>query len=344
MARLTMRPRALLIGCGALGLGFLAERLAPDYELCLCDVRAKEPLLGRIVTEQGFAVNVCAESGVTPRRTAGRLSMALADSDDALDAALADADLVLTATGRRQLDAVVARIAPALSARSRRVWLLFCENGHDLAATYQPAFGAAVVCVDTVMSRMCRWADADEPGYAPLWPGCAERLVVEDYDLLPLDAERCAEGPFGAAFTLVSPDEFSLWQDAKRYLHNGMHAYVAYHAALAGATRFPQAPRAIRREAREVMLSEVLPALLRAHPLARRDALTAYAEGLLARFFSATFNDSIARGVRGTADKLAPGERLLKGCDLIRRAGIEPVGYGSTVAAAHEWLRRTGAG
>jgi len=36
---MTGRPKvqAVIIGAGALGLGFLAERLAPDYDLCLAE-------------------------------------------------------------------------------------------------------------------------------------------------------------------------------------------------------------------------------------------------------------------------------------------------------------------
>jgi hypothetical protein len=33
-----MKHKAVIVGAGALGLGFLAERLAHDYDLCLADV------------------------------------------------------------------------------------------------------------------------------------------------------------------------------------------------------------------------------------------------------------------------------------------------------------------
>jgi mannitol-1-phosphate/altronate dehydrogenase len=332
--------RAVLIGSGALGLGFLAERLADEYALTLADVPAKQELLRRIVAEQGYTLNMCGHAGVRAQRVRGAFAMALVDEGADLEDTLKDADLVLTATGRRYLDGVVRRIAPALRARTRKVWLLFCENGRDIAAAYRAALGTQVVCVDTVMSRMCRFADPEETGYAPMWAGDASRLVVEEYGVIPLDAERCAGGPFGSAFDVVSPDEFRLWEDVKLYLHNGMHAFVAYHAALQGIERFPQVPRALRESTRVVMLTEVIPALLHTHPVAHRDMLVAYAEGLLERFFAPAFNESVARGTRGIAEKLALGERLLGGCAFIRQAGIEPVGYGSTVEAARELLAR----
>ncbi len=47
-----MSPRAVIIGTGALGLGFVAERLAPDYDLCLADLRAQEARLSELGREQ----------------------------------------------------------------------------------------------------------------------------------------------------------------------------------------------------------------------------------------------------------------------------------------------------
>jgi len=77
-----------------------------------------------------------------------------------------------------------------------------------------------------------------------------------------------------------------------------------------------------------------VPAILFHHPWAGRERIEAYALGLLDRFVDPRFNDSIARGVRGVEEKLAPGERLLAGRDYIREAGIEPRGYTTTIDAA----------
>ena len=49
-----MRPLAVIVGSGALGLGFVAERLAPDYDLCLADVRAQEARLLRLEIQQSY--------------------------------------------------------------------------------------------------------------------------------------------------------------------------------------------------------------------------------------------------------------------------------------------------
>lgn len=336
-----MSRRAVLIGAGALGLGFLAERLAADYRVCLADVMAKEGLLKRIEADQGFELNLCRLDGIHTRQVTGSFAVAFTDGPDKgpLDRALAEADLVLTATGVKVLDEVVSRISPVLNARTDTVWLLFCENGRH-AATHAPRYGSQVVLVDTVMSRMCRFGDPQEGGYRPLWPGSAASLIVEDYDYLPLDADLCPPGPFSPVFSLVPHAEFALWEDIKVFLHNGMHAFVSYRAFLEGIKRFPDTPQWIRQEAQRVMLDEVIAAIVRTHPGADGEQIERYGLSLLNRFFNPFFNDSIERGVRGVEEKLAPGERLQAGCEYIRRSGIEPRGYTGTVEAAREILAR----
>jgi mannitol-1-phosphate/altronate dehydrogenase len=349
-----MRPRAVIIGAGALGLGFVAERLAQDYDLCLADLRAQrvqEARLRRLEREQSYTVNLCGLDGVTVRRVQGRMAIAFTDrpeQDAVLRQALAHADLILTATSRRLLDQIVPWLSEMLKARQTRHYVLFCENGLHIARSFADRFGPQTVLVDTVMSRMCRFdAPADGAGdapdgepYCPMWPGHGEALVVEDYAFWPLDAGVCKGGPFLPAFSLVSHEEFLLWEDIKLYMHNGMHAFVAYQAYLEGTRSFLKVSDVLREAARETMLAEVVPAILRTHACARRDEIESYGLVLLARFFNPYFADSIERGVRGVRDKLAPDERLLAGYEYIRRAGITPDRFARTIMAAQAILAR----
>ena len=43
-----MQKKAVIIGAGALGLGFLAERMALDYDLCLADTSVKAQILSHL--------------------------------------------------------------------------------------------------------------------------------------------------------------------------------------------------------------------------------------------------------------------------------------------------------
>ncbi len=326
--------RAVIVGAGALGLGFLGERMASDYQLCLADLPGRASFLERIQDDGGYALNLCRPEGIEPRRVRGAFTHALIGDSArprSLTAALEEADLVLTAAGAKALPDVMRVLAPVLNARRRPVWLLFCENGRDIATRFGTELGPAVRRVDTVMSRMCRFADPGEAGYQPMWPGAAERLVAESYASIPLDRALCDGGPFSEAFTLVDAAEFRMWEDIKLFMHNGLHAFLAYHAHGEGATRFPEISIALRAETYRVMREELVPAILFHHPRAAREDLLAYGNELLQRILNPSFNDSIERGIRGAAEKLAPAERLLGGRDYIGEAGIEPRGYATTI-------------
>ena len=234
---------------------------------------------------------------------------------------------------------VVRAMAPVLNSRARRVWLLFCENGMNIAARYRQELGAHVVLVDTVMSRMCRFADPEETGHAPLWPGFNQKLVAEAYDAIPLDRAFCGDGPFTSSFELVERADFRMWEDIKLFMHNGLHAFMSYHAFLEGAKRFPDISAPIRAEALRVMHEELVPAIVFHHSQAKSEKIEVYGRQLLERLVNPHFNDSIERGVRGVAEKLAPGERLLGGRDYIKEAGIEPRGYATTIEAAQRIMR-----
>ncbi len=66
-----MRYKAVIIGAGALGLGFLAERMAGDYDLCLVDTSARKELLRHIDARGEFTVNVRGLGGIKTVNVAG---------------------------------------------------------------------------------------------------------------------------------------------------------------------------------------------------------------------------------------------------------------------------------
>ncbi len=332
------RGKAVIVGAGALGLGFLAERMAQGYDLCLADTSAKSDILTRLKRDQCFAVNVCGLAGIVVRKIIGSFETAIvgtAEGGGILTRAFREADMILTATKRKALGKVVGDIAPVLNARPTKAWLLFCENGLNIARTYAPCFEAQTVLVDTVMSRMCRFARPEETSYEPMWTR-GESLVTEDYDYLPLDADLCSPGPFSPVFSMVSHADFLCWEDIKLYLHNGVHAFISYHAFLEGVRFFKDTPVPIRERARKVVLQEVVPAIVQTHPSADRKKVQQYGLELLERFFNPYFNDSIERGIRGIEEKLAPDERLVSGCAYIKRARIEPTLYATTIDAGRK--------
>ena len=341
-----MANRAVIIGAGALGLGFLAERMAQDYQLCFADIGQKSDVLGHLRNLQEYTLNLCGAQGIRTKTIRGCFQAVNMDAQEerkAMHGVLQDCDAVLTATSRSVLGAVVSRIAPALNAASSKTWLLFGENGLQIASEHAPSFDPQVVLVDTVMLRMCRLTRVvDEPHFSPLWPGYDQALVVEAYDYIPLDSSLCQAGPFSSAFSLVSPEEFRCWEHIKFYLFNGLHAFISYHAFLRGVEFFSDVPQDLLTRAQHLITDEIVPALAKRHRCSKQDELERYGQELIARFVNPYFNDRIARGVRGVEEKLSPNERLHSGCRFIQEAGLVPREYASTIEAGKGILAMTG--
>ena len=296
--------KATIVGAGALGLGYLAERLAPAYDICLVDLAARVPWLRRVEQEQGYWLNICGSAGVERRWVDGLFRVLFLDRDgdhEELDSRLRETDLIFTAVGRKNLDNVLIELAPRLVERQRKVWLLFCENGRGLAERYSNRTGRHTVALDTVMSRMCRFAgEGERERYESMWPGESLWLAVEQYSHLPLDGSLCGDGPFNEAFSLMSAEQFRMWQDIKLFLHNGMHAFISYHAYLDGVRFFPEVPLPLCRRAHWVAMSEIVPALAHRHACARLDDLQRFTDALFDRLLNPSFHDSIERGIRGS--------------------------------------------
>jgi len=154
------------------------------------------------------------------------------------------------------------------------------------------------------MSRMCRFAEAGERGYEALWPGSELQVVAESYSSSRWTGRRVRTAPSAPR---------SPWWTARtsaRGRHEALHAQRP--ARLRGLPRVREGtrrfPRPGRRaaEALRVMKEELVPAILFHHHRAARAVLEDYGAALLERFSNPWFNDTIERGVRGAAEKLAP--------------------------------------
>jgi hypothetical protein len=87
------------------------------------------------------------------------------------------------------------------------------DGAHFTVARY----GRPIAWRQGVPALACSYAPDGAP-YRPMWPGCGEVLVVEEYGFWPLDARICEGGPFSAAFSLVPHEEFLLWEETPRIL------------------------------------------------------------------------------------------------------------------------------
>ena len=217
--------------------------------------------------------------------------------------------------------------------------VLCAENGPHAAAILSREIGergnAAVS--DTVMGRMCRWLDHREGAYVGLSGPRGPAVVAERFSGIPY---RRADGMPDLSFAALQPREdarFALDEHVKLFGHNCVHGLFAFAAARRGCTRINEAgdDARVRQRARRMLHDELMPALAARHAgLFDPAEYTDYAARLVRRILSPTLADTVARGVRGAAEKLRPHGRWPAAVRLVRGAGVAPIAYCEAMADA----------
>jgi len=344
----------VVMGAGALGLGFLGPEVGADYHMVYVDIPEKSDLLDHMTRAGEYTFN---ETGPSARAVTVRDARGICTSDaGAVAQALAGADLVFTAVGEPNLEKVAPTLAAAAAGRdpSRPFRILCCENGIEIArkcrAHVERALGASaggrLIVGDTVMGRMCKIVSPPEPHVAPIAPGLDWSVCAEPFFGIPVAAPAMAglDEP-GAAFQVMTEAEFAAQEDVKMMAHNGLHAFLAFLGHLRGKRYFCEltGDAEIMGMASAMLLDEAGEAMLRKHgPALDRNFYRNYAPTILRRITCPGLHDEIARGTRGVMRKLEPWERLVGGLRTIAGQGIEPRIYAVGLAGAVLVAQREG--
>lgn len=349
------RLRCVVVGAGALGLGFLGPELTPGCDVTFLDIPEKLDLLGHLRSGGGYALNLTGLS-LRPVQVHGVDGLCLGEHGGQIARAFHAADFVITAVGEPNLPKIAPTLAEAALRRDaeRPLRILCAENGVEIAhglrtsieAAAECRLGAALRVGDTVMGRMCKVVAEPGPPTEPVVPGADWAIVAEPYHGIPVE-EHVLGGLSGlpAAVQQQSPAPFSASEDIKMLCHNGLHAVLSCLGELRGAEFFDE----LRDDAElmelghDLLLQEAAPALLRKHPSAmERNELLNYCDWILRRVTCSTFHDPIERGTRGIMRKLQPWERLVYSVRTVAELRGRPVSYAAGLAAAVIIARRTG--
>jgi mannitol-1-phosphate 5-dehydrogenase len=336
----------VVFGAGALGLAFLGPELSDDYDLTYVDIPDKAELLDHMNEEGWYDFN---ETGPASRseRITGVRGIIVTD-EDAVQAALASADLVFTAVGEPNLHKVAPTLAEAVSGRAERnpLRVLCCENGLQIARkcrdNVRKSLGAdpgdALIIGDTVMGRMCKIVRPLQAHMEPVTPASDWAVCGEPFFGLPVRRSVMAglSDP-GGAFQVMSREEFAAQEDVKMLAHNGLHAFLSYLGTLKNARYFCELTDnpLLMDMADRLLREESAPALLSKHGQALgRNFFYNYAPTILRRITCPGLHDPLSRGTRGAMRKLQPWERLVGSLRTVARQGIEPVMFATGIAAA----------
>jgi len=325
----TEQDRIVVMGAGALSLGFLGPELTRDYALTLVDTSAKADLVEGLRRCGEYTFNLAGET--IERVTVGNVvAHNLEDQGDAASIAsdIAEARLFFTAVGIRYLDAALGFLAGHLKERRDEAFVFCAENGEHIAEGWRERLPGNIHICDTVMGRMCRMEEHPGDEYAPVMPSLNWGVVAEDFYGIPVSTDDYRPEVFHSqAFEIVSPREFDAREHIKLCAHNGVHLFIAVMARAKGLQYFSEARQdaEIMADAGRLLQDEISPALWKEYGRHVDEAYyRAYMDRLLGRLVSPTLKDAVARGVRGLADKFAPNERVVSVLRLLRRNGVDP--------------------
>ncbi len=325
--------RALQFGAGKIGRGFLAQLYARSgFETVFVEARAD--LVASLNRHRACWIEWT--DGV--RETITPVAAIDARDTDAVAEAFAQAAVASTAVGVSALPTLAPLIAAGLRRRAAEnptpLNLLLGENALDAHTRLQTALleqlapheQPLLTQLGLVRCIIGRQAVAELPGDPP-------GVRVDRYSKLPVDADALiGEPPPIAGLQPVRP--FEVYMQRKLYLHNGLHALVAYLGAQKGYQTIQQALQDAEIHALFMQGANALTrAFLKKHPFDPVEHEEAVHD-ILARIQDPHLDDPIARVAREPLRKLRPDDRLVGAYKLLVEQGEDATPFRRAILAA----------
>lgn len=321
-----MRKTAVHFGAGNIGRGFVAQFLHESgYEVVFADVN--DELIGALQRQSSYTVHEVGE-GARDHIVDGYRALNSRTAEDAVVAAIADADLVTTAVGARILPFVAPVLAKGLAARTREdpLGVIACEN--------------AIGGTDLLAAEVRKHGPADNAVFA----NCAiDRIVPEQHGGLDVTIESFFEWvvdrtPFGGdepdIVGVTWVDDLAPYIERKLFTVNAAHAAAAYHGIDRGFVQI-----------REALATPELQAEIRAVLAETKALLVAkfgftdgeqqdYIEKTLLRISNPGLPDTCERVGRNPLRKLGPRERFIAPAAELAERGMPAWNLLNAVGAA----------
>jgi mannitol-1-phosphate 5-dehydrogenase len=324
--------RAVVIGAGPIGCGFAGRLLhRSGYALTLV---GRAPAATQLARTRRYAVRLT--DGRTQREESvdGLSVLDVAQTAEIADA-IGCADLVCTAVGPRNFDAVAPLLARGLGRAPRPVTVIAFENVEDagtrlrrlvaqqLGTQRADRHGFTGAVVGAVVAHQLLAQD----------PGDDMLLVGEPQTEFAVDAHALRD-PLPPVEGMVAVDDFTAFYLRKLYRYSAGHATAAYLGRLKGYRYLHAAVRdgEIRHAVRAAM-AEGRAGLAAAYG-ERVAGDEAELDAILQRFGNAALGDTVARVGRDVARKIGHRERLVGAARLAERAGVAPTRLAEATAAA----------
>ena len=322
--------RAVVVGAGRIGSGYVAERmLEAGFEVTLVARTAERA--EAVNRNRGVRVDLLTRTGVRDRFV-GPLEALPAEDGPAVTRRIAESALVVASVGSSQLADVAATIAPGLAAHRKPVNVLVVGNQADAGSRLRELVTAHAP------------GAVEHHGYAGV---LVDRVVTTRHDNSAGAVRYVAEARFNAAVEagalraalprvagLRPVENYGAHVQRKLYVFSAGHVAAAYLGALRGH----------RLVSRAVDDPEVRAGVLAAMTEGQAGLAARYGRGFaggasrrfaeLARFGQAALADTVDRVGRDPLRKLGARDRIFGPALLAAGGGILPVSLVVVAAAA----------
>jgi mannitol-1-phosphate 5-dehydrogenase len=332
--------KAVQFGAGNIGRGFLGQLLYESgYETTFVDVQ--QDLIDEVNRRGEYPVRIVGEN--TYDVIVRNVRAVHAADQDAVNAAVAQADIGGTAVGVPVLPKVAPGIAKGLDARFAQtnappIDFILAENligggpfVRDLVREYvsgrtDEVLDAKVGFVEASIGRMVPEMTEATRAEDPLL------ICVEPYAELPVDAKGF-RGRVPDVKNLLAKDNFGAYVERKLFVHNMSHAATAYLGYLRGHEYIWQAVEdpAVREKVLAA-LEETTEGLNKKWGVAKEE-LMEHGHDLLSRYANKGLGDQVSRVGKDPVRKLGPKDRLIGSAKMCHEQGVTPE-YVALVAAA----------
>ena len=338
-------PSIVIFGAGNIGRGFIGQLFRQaKYDVIFVD--AVESLVSALNEDGQYPIHLVSEEGNQDLMIGPVRALLIADQN-AVNEAVASADIMATAVGVPILPFVAGPIARALHYRSLTdnaapLDILVCENKMDAAEYLKTLILSEDPSLDSLLQEKIGFVETSIGRMVPVLPAEERKkypllIRTEPYMELPVDADGF-KGTIPSIPTLVPFAPFHYYHQRKLYIHNMGHALAAYLGWLTGCGTIAQAIADTGiRELTEHAMRQVGEALSIEYGVPMPE-LEAHIQDLLHRFANRQLGDTVQRVGRDPMRKLLPDDRLVGALLYTLRQGIEPFYIAAGIAAAFQFL------
>jgi len=276
-----------------------------------------------------------------------------------LENAVAEADVVFTATTENALPSIAKAVAGGLVKRAKNrepLNIVSCENLLDTANLLRSYVTRELVdaklngdshCVvddtgfaNTVISKMCKKSETPETSSStPVCEGLKVFIEVEPEGDLMINrsAMKGEEMDFQGSY-LLDKARFGAECNRKTFAHNGGHALLAYLGALKGYSHIRESglDDGIRSVFYKAISEEMRQSLTSRYPeYFSSSDFGEYVNNIFSRMISPYLKDTVERGIRSSIKKIGGYDaRLVRAARFSVEQGVTPRYFCLTIAAA----------